>query len=321
MSRGATLWPVAVGIGWRQPHYRQVMEQGADGIDFLEVHTENFIAPGGAARQMLLYAARRHPISLHGVGLGLGSAAGIDWLHLKRVRALTEAVRPAVISEHASFSRVQRHDEAVHAHELLPIPFSARSLALLASHVDTAQQALGRKLLIENLSAYVGWEESHLAEPEFFNALAVKTGCGLLVDLNNLLVNALNRGLDESAAVDACRSWLDEIDAAAVGQFHLAGHARLDGIVIDDHGSPICEPVWTIYRHALSRIGARPTLVEWDNEVPPMAALVAEVDRARQEQEALDRALIAPPPQRPNARKARAAMARRSPLENRHAAE
>lgn len=315
------LWPVAVGIGWRQPHYREVMAQGAEGIDFLEVHTENFVASGGIARQMLIDAARRHPVSLHGVGLGLGSAAGIDWLHLKRVRSLAEAVRPAVISEHACFSRVQRHDEAVHAHELLPIPFSARSLSLLASHVDTVQQALGRQLLIENLSAYVGWRESHLREPEFFNALAAKTGCGLLVDLNNLLVNALNQGLDEAAAEAACKTWLDEIDPASVGQYHLAGHARLDGIVIDDHGGLVCETVWSLYRHALTRIGARPTLIEWDNDIPPLATLVAEADRARREQGAFGRALIAPPPARPNSRKARLASVRPLPMEKRHAVE
>ncbi|OWQ92326.1 hypothetical protein CDN99_07330 [Roseateles aquatilis] len=278
------------------------MERGAPGVDFLEVHTENFVAPGGASRQMLLDAARRHPVSLHGVGLGLGSAVGIDWSHLKRVRELVDAVRPALVSEHACFSRVQRHHEAMHAHELLPIPFSADSLALLASQVDTVQQALGRQILIENLSAYVAWDEDAISEPDFFNALAAKTGCGLLLDLNNLLVNALNRGRDAEAAVLDCHAWLDRIDAGAVGQYHLAGHARLGDLVIDDHGSQVGEEAWAIYRHALGRIGARPTLVEWDNNIPSLQKLSSEVARARAEQGTLDRALIAPPPLRLSAR-------------------
>lgn len=321
VSRRAALWPVAVGIGWRPPHYREVTAQGADGIDFLEVHSEHFLAPGGVARQVLLEAACHHPISLHGVGLGLGSAAGIDWLHLGRLRTLIEELRPAVLSEHASFCRVQRHEEARHAHAQLPIPFSARGLALLAAQVDTVQQVLGRQLLIENLAAYVAWEENHLSEPAFLNALADRTGCGLLLDLNNLFVNALNHGLAEAEAVLACQGWLDEIDAAVVGQFHLAGHTRLEGLVVDDHGGPVAEPVWTLYRHALAGIGARPTLIEWDQDLPPLAGLVAEVDRARREQAALGRLLIAPPPPRPNSRKARAAARRRPFPEGRHGAE
>jgi uncharacterized protein (UPF0276 family) len=299
MRAAASLWPVAVGVGWREPHYREVMATGAPGVDFLEVHTENFLAPGGATRQLLRDAALKFPLSLHGVGMSLGSAAGIDLGHLKQVRALVDEVRPGLVSEHAGFSRVRRDQGPMHAHELLPVPFSERGLALLAAQVDTAQQTLGRQILIENLSAYVAWEEDTIREPEFFNRLAAATGCGLLLDLNNLHVNALNRGLDEDAAVCDCTAWLDGIDAGAVGQYHLAGHARVDGMVLDHHGGRVAEATWSIYRHALGRIGARPTLIEWDAEPPVLSTLAGEAARARREQGAFERELIAPPPARP----------------------
>ena len=299
MRRGAALWPVAVGIGWRQPHYREVMARGALDLDFLEVHTEDFLAPGGANRQLLLDAACRFPISLHGVGLGLGSAAGIDARHLARVRSLVDAVKPAAVSEHAAFTRARHRHALVHAHAPLPLPLSARGLSLLASQVDAAQQGLGRQILIENLSAYVAWDEDAIREVDFFNALAARTGCGLLLDLNSLFVNALNRGLDAETALRDGLAWLDDVEPTAVGQYHVSGHAQLDGMTVADHGGAIGEDVWSLYRHALTRIGARPTLVEWDKGVPPLPSLCEEVARARREQAALDRELIAPPPPRP----------------------
>lgn len=303
MRRGAALWPVAVGIGWRQPHYREVMARGALDLDFLEVHTEHFLAPGGANRQLLLDASGRFPISLHGVGLGLGSAAGIDTRHLQRVRSLMDAIKPASVSEHAAFTRARHGHGVVHAHEQLPLPLSPRGLSLLASQVDAAQQCLGRQILIENVSAYLAWEEDGEAEAirevDFFNALAAQTGCGLLLDLNSLFVNALNRGLDAEAALHECLAWLDGVEPTAVGQYHVSGHASLEGMTIADHGGAIGEDVWSLYRHALTQIGARPTLIEWDKGLPPLASLCEEVARARREQAALDRELIAPPPPRP----------------------
>ncbi|WP_431103317.1 multinuclear nonheme iron-dependent oxidase [Roseateles noduli] len=302
MKRGSTLWPVAVGIGWRQPHYREVMAHSALDLDFLEVHTENFLAPGGAGRQLLLDAARRCPVSLHGVGLGLGSAVGVDYRHLQRVRALIEAVKPAVVSEHAGFTRVRHRHGIVHAHQPLPVPLSPRGLARLVSQVDAVQQGLGRQILIENLGAHVGWDEDVISEPDFLNALAERTGCGLLLDLNSVFVHALNRGLDDEAALRAGLGWLDGVEPAAVGQYHVSGHSRVDGLVFADHGSAVGEAVWSLYSHALTHIGARPTLIEWDNALPPLTALCGEVARARREQAALDRELIAPPPPRPSSR-------------------
>jgi len=302
MRRGATLWPVAVGIGWRQPHYREVMARGPLDLDFLEVPTEDFLAPGVARRQLLLDAARRFPISLHGTGLGLGSAAGVDVRHLQRVRALVEAVKPAAVSEHAGFARARHGLATVHAHEQLPVPFSARGLSLLASQVDTVQQCLGRQILVENLGAYLAWEEDTIRETDFFNALADGTGCGLLLDLTSLFVNALNRGRDEEAALRESLAWLDGVDASAVGQYHLSGHSRAAGMVVADHGGDVGEPVWALYRHALARIGARPTLIERDHALPALAVLCEEVARARTAQSAFDREHIAPPPPRPSSR-------------------
>ncbi len=326
------LKPTSVGVGWRQRHYREVME-AADvdpagdgpsrspaglrpvlGADFLEVHTENFLAPGGAARQMLLEASARHPISLHGVGLGLGSACGLDARHLRRVRELADLVRPALMSEHACFSRALWQGQVMHAQDLLPLPFSAASLALLADQVQRAQDVLGRRLLIENLSACVAWADDHIPEPEFFNLLAQRAGCGLLLDLNNLVVNALNgvvpaegaaldgrgQALDagaagvrpdaptgaqredaEATALQSACAWVDAIDPAIVGEIHLAGHLERDGLVIDDHGSRVCAQVWRLDAHALRQIGPRPTLIEWDNDVPAWSVLMQEVAQAR----------------------------------------
>lgn len=304
MRPGAALWPVAVGVSWRQPHYREVMAGGPLDLDFLEVHAEDFLAPGGASRQLLVEASRRWPISLHGVGLGLGSAAGIDLEQLQRLRALADAVKPGLVSEHAGFTRVRQSRGIVHAHERLPLPFSAAGLSLLASQVDVAQQTLGRQILIENLGAYVCWEEDSLREPEFLNALAARTGCGLLVDLGTLLVNALNRGRDQETALRDCVAWLDDLEPSTVGQYHLSGHSRWEGMVVDGHGHCVDDTVWALYDHALMRLGARPTLIEWEHDTPTLARLCEEVARARRAQAALDRELIAPPPPRPSSRRA-----------------
>lgn len=302
MRSGAPLWPVAVGVAWRQPHYQEVMVRGAPGIDFLEVLTEDFLSPGGAARQLLLDAARRFPVSLHGAGLGLGSAVGIDGGHLRQVRELVDAVRPGAVSEYACFNRVHRPGAPIHLHARLPIPFSERSLSLLADHVDTAQEALGRQILIEPIAACLAWDEDTLSEPAFFNALARRTGCGVLVNLDSLVVTAINRGHRDEAIVRAGIAWLDEIDPAVVGQYHLAGHAQAQGVALGGQGDPVGEDVWSLYRHALGRIGARPTVIDRGRPAPPLATLTEEVARARREQQAFDREVIAPPPPRQDRR-------------------
>lgn len=267
-----------VGIGWRQPHYEALLERRPD-LGFIEVHSENFFADGGATLALLDAGREAYPVSLHGVGLALGSAAGLDDWHLDRLARLAERVQPDWVSDHACFARV---GSGLHAADLLPIPFTDESLALMLRHVDQVQQRLGRRLLVENISAYVGWAGDTLAEPEFFNELTRRSGCGLLLDVNNLVVNARNAGLAPDAAAQEAVRWIDAIRPGSVGEVHLAGHCeRADGLVIDDHGSRVRDEVWAVYAHALRRLGPLPTLIEWDTAVPELDVLLAEAGRAR----------------------------------------
>lgn len=267
-----------VGIGWRQPHYESLLA-ARPALGFIEVHSENFFADGGISLAVLDAGREAYPVSLHGVGLALGSAAGLDDAHLAQLARLVQRVQPDWVSDHACFARV---GSGLHAADLLPIPFNDESLAVMVQHVDQVQQRLGRRLLVENLSAYVGWQGDTLAEPEFFNALTSRTGCGLLLDVNNLFVNARNDGLAPAAAAREAMRWVDAIRVGSVGEIHLAGHCeRDDGWVIDDHGSRVRDEVWQVYAHARQRFGAVPTLIEWDTDVPELDVLLAEAERAR----------------------------------------
>jgi uncharacterized protein len=267
-----------VGIGLRQPHYDAVLGQPPR-LGFVEVHSENFFADGGAALAVL-HAARAHwPVSLHGVGLSLGSAAGLDDWHLQRLARLVQRIEPVRVSDHASFARAPRQSGAapVHANDLLPVAFTEAALDIMVANVQRVQERLRRPILVENLSAYLHWADDALPEPAFFNALARRSGGGLRLDLNNLVVNALNDGVDEVAA--AC-AWVDAIDPAIVGEIHLAGYHDAGDIVIDDHGSRVHDNVWQVYRHALQRLGPRPTLIEWDTALPELAVLLDEAASA-----------------------------------------
>lgn len=281
----------AVGIGWRHPHYGELLER-QPALAFLEVHSENFFAPGGAALAVLEQGRSRYPISLHGVGLSLGSAVGLDAWHLDQLARLVQRVDPVRISDHACFARGMFQGQAVHAADLLPIPFTTEALDLLCAHVGQVQDRLQRVFMVENLSAYLRWNASDgervWVETEFLTKLARRTGCQLLVDVNNIYVNALNAQTRFGAAVDplqSCRDWLDAIPADVVGELHLAGHCHVSDehgdIVIDDHGSRVCDAVWTLYRHAVARFGAVPTLIEWDTDVPALDVLLDEAARAR----------------------------------------
>ena len=279
-----------VGIGLRQPHYAQALDERPP-LAFVEVHSENFFGDGGAALAVLEAARERWPLSLHGVGLSLGSAAGLDEMHLDRLARLVARVDPVRVSDHASFARAPRQagQAAVHANDLLPIAFNPASLDILVRNVQQVQERLRRPLLVENLSAYLHWADDTLAEPEFFNQLVRRSGCGLLLDVNNLVVNELNAlrdGEAEGAAVARACRWIDAVDAAAVGEIHLAGHAdgrAAGGLVIDDHGSRVQAATWQVFRHAVRRLGARPTLVEWDTDLPPLQVLLGEAARAEAE--------------------------------------
>jgi uncharacterized protein (UPF0276 family) len=269
-----------IGIGWRQPHYEALMRQRPP-LDFLEVHSENFFADGGAALAVLDGARRHYEISLHGVGLSLGSADGLDRRHLERLARLVERVQPLRVSDHAAFARIAGPGPGLHANDLLPIAFSEASLALMVAHVQQVQERLKRPMLVENLSAYLAWDDDELAEPEFFNELTRRSGCGLLLDVNNLVVNARNGGADKPAAAERACAWIDALRPGCVGEIHLAGHAELPGIVIDDHGSRVSAEVWRVHAHALRRCGPAPSLIEWDTDVPALDVLLDEVRLAR----------------------------------------
>jgi uncharacterized protein (UPF0276 family) len=269
--------PAQAGIGLRFPHHRAVAET-RPAIAWLEVHTENYM--GGGATPAWLDAIRRdYPISCHGVGLSLGSAEGLDCDHLARIGGAVERFAPALVSEHLSWSVAG----GTYLPDLLPLPLTEEALAVVCRNVDAAQAFLGRRILVENPSSYLRYRHSAIPEWEFLAAVAARTGCGILCDVNNIYVSAQNHGWDAAA-------YLAALPAPAIGEIHLAGHAvrRLDDgtiLRIDDHGSRVAPAVWTLYAAALDRFGAVPTLIEWDTDIPPLATLL---DEARHAQALLD---------------------------------
>jgi uncharacterized protein len=280
--------PSRAGIGWRHAHYQDLLEAKPT-LGFIEVHSENFFGAGGAALAVLDQGRAAYPLSLHGVGLGLGSAVGLDAWHLGKLARLVERTEPWLVSDHACFARGASH----HASDLLPVPFNAVSLDVMCSHVQQVQGRLKRPIAVENISAYFSWQveasdgDAAMDEPTFLTTVSARTGCGLLIDVNNIYVNALNqrRGARFEAsvsAVDVCRAWLNTIPPAAVAEIHLAGHVDCGDIVIDDHGSRTCEAVWDLYAHAIARFGPVPTLIEWDTDVPALDVLLSEAARADQ---------------------------------------
>ena len=269
----------SVGIGWRQPHYGELIER-RPALGFVEVHSENFFGDGGAALAVLERGRAQYDVSLHGVGLALGSAVGLDAWHLERLAALVERIEPVRVSDHACFARAPLRigQPPVHGADLLPIAFTRESLDVMAHNVEQVQQRLRRPIAVENLSAYLRWADDAIDEAQFFNELARRTGCGVLLDLNNLVVNALNEGIDPVA--HACR-FVDAIEPRHVAEIHLAGFNAGGPVVIDDHGCRVHEPVWQALRHAVQRLGARPTLIEWDTDIPSLDVLLDEARRAQ----------------------------------------
>ncbi|AXF84381.1 hypothetical protein DTO96_100084 [Ephemeroptericola cinctiostellae] len=257
-----------VGIGLRAPHYRDFLEHKPK-VDWLEVHSENYLGDGGWDVHVLTTLAQDYPISLHGVGMGLGSAQGFSMAHVARVKALVNRIQPILVSEHLCWGAIQGQV----LNDLLPLPYTEEALDVVVRHVDMVQNALGRSVLIENLSAYVQFKHSVMSEIEFLNELVARTGCGVLLDVNNLYVNQLNHG---HSAVQA----IAQVNAAAVGEIHLAGHCVTDGVVIDHHGDRVADAVWDLYQCALNHTGVMPTLIEWDTDVPELSVLLAEAEVA-----------------------------------------
>lgn len=265
--------PCSAGIGLRAPHTRELLARRPK-VGWVEVHSENFFG-GGAPLATLLQVRAHYPVSLHGVGMGLASADALDPKHLSALRRLCDAVEPAVVSEHLSWNRA---NGAVF-NDLLPFPYTPEALDHVAAKVQQAQDALGRTLLLENLSAYLTFPQSHMTEGEFLAALARRTGCGLLVDLQNLHVNTVNLDTDALAHLDA-------LPPDRVLEYHLAGASPQEGILVDTHDAPVDEATWALYAQALERIGPRPTLIEWDQDLPHLPVLLSEAQKAQRRLEA-----------------------------------
>jgi uncharacterized protein len=264
--------PVKAGIGLRFQHHQAVLDTAPD-VAWMEIHTENYM--GGGTPVRYLDAIRRdYPISLHGVGLSLGSAEGLDPAHLERIRRVAERVEPALMSEHIAWSIAN----GTYLADLLPLPMTEEALAVVCRHVDQVQNYLKRQILVENPSTYLRFQHSSIPEWEFMAAVAARTGCGILCDVNNIYVSAHNHDWNASA-------YLAALPPAVIGEIHLAGHSVRslpDGstLRIDDHGSHVIAQVWALYREALARFGPVPTLIEWDTDVPPLHVLLGEADCA-----------------------------------------
>lgn len=269
-----------VGVGLRHPHIKEALQGNSD-IDFVEIHTENFFSRGGGLTRVLSDIADKYPVSLHSTAMGLASSSGIPDSYFKRVVAVAEISQPFLMSDHVCFAWGQVNGLPTHAGDLLPIPFNEETLALLSENLDRVQQQLGRQLLMENLSAYLTLPGSTMTEVEFLNELVDKTNCGLLVDLNNLLVNAKNAQAED--VLGSAKQWLTEIPKTAVGEIHLAGHSSVKhhGMVIDDHSEMVSQDCWLLFKHANQLFGAKPTLIEWDNNLPDWQVLVKEAEKAR----------------------------------------
>lgn len=262
-----------VGIGLRHPHYQEVLDTDLE-LGWLEVHPENYFG-GGINRHFLSEARKKYDLSLHAVGLSLGSDQEVSEEHLRSFKELIDIYQPFNISDHASWSASGN----AHLNDLLPLPYTQESLDKLARNIERTQEFFGRKILVENPSTYLAFKGNEMHEDEFMNALAEMTGCGILLDLNNIYVQAHNHGYD-------AWSYIDTIDGRHVGEMHLAGHTEKELgddeiILVDTHSKPVKGDVWDLYKHAVQQIGVKPTLIEWDLDIPSLETLVAEADKAR----------------------------------------
>lgn len=266
MVRTNTVLPLPrrAGIGLRAPHYREILAT-LPCIGWMEVHSENYFGAGGQPLHFLEAIRAHYPISLHGVGMSLGSADGIDYQHLRRLDQLIRRIEPAVVSDHLCWSAIG----GAHLNDLLPLPYTEEALAVVCSHIVQVQDILGRQILVENVSSYLEFAHSCIAEWDFVTAVAQRTGCGLVLDVNNIYVSAVNHGFDP-------RQYLRAIPTSAVQEIHLAGFDEGEFCLVDTHGKTVSGEVWALYRDALARFGAAPTLIEWDTDLPALEVLLAE---------------------------------------------
>ncbi len=265
--------PAAPGVGYKAQHFADITADPAP-VEWLEIHAENYMGDGGRPIAQLRHLAERFAVSAHGIGLSIGGAAPLDRAHLARLKHLCDWLQPVSFSEHLAWSTHDSH----FLNDLLPLPYTSATLTRVADHIDEVQETLGRRMLLENPSSYLAFAESTMEETEFLQEIARRTGCGLLLDVNNVFVSATNLGLDPCAYIEA-------FPLGLVGEIHLGGHdedADDHGaaLLIDSHGREVADPVWALLEHVLDRTGPRPVLVEWDNNIPQWPALAAEARRA-----------------------------------------
>uniref|UniRef100_UPI003B51BE25 MNIO family bufferin maturase n=1 Tax=Roseovarius indicus TaxID=540747 RepID=UPI003B51BE25 len=265
--------PAGPGVGYKPQHFRDITTDAAP-VTWLEIHAENYMGDGGRPLAQLRRLAERFLISVHGVGLSIGGEGRLDPDHLARLRKLCDWLQPASFSEHLAWSTHDSH----FLNDLLPLPYTAATLTRVACHIDEVQETLGRPMLLENPSSYLAFDDSTYAEPDFLNELARRTGCGLLLDVNNVFVSAINLNMDP-------RDYIDAFPLDRVGEIHLGGHDEDEDdhgapLLIDSHGREVADPVWALLDHTLDLSGPRPLLIEWDTDVPDWPTLAAEARRA-----------------------------------------
>ncbi|SHI77611.1 hypothetical protein SAMN05444000_10329 [Shimia gijangensis] len=265
--------PNAPGVGYKPQHFQNIMGDPGH-VTWLEVHAENYMGAGGRPLAQLRLLAERFPVSVHGVGLSIGGEGPLDADHLTRLKHLVDWLNPTVFSEHLAWSS----HESAFLNDLLPLPYTNDTLSRVADHIDQLQDTVGRQMMLENPSSYLAFAESTWSEPDFLREVAKRTGCGLLLDVNNVFVSATNLNYDP-------RSYINDYPLELVGEIHLGGHDEDTDdhgapLLIDSHGKPVVDPVWALLDHTLSLSGPRPILIEWDNDVPEWPELDAEAERA-----------------------------------------
>lgn len=260
------------GIGLRTPHHAELLAK-RPGVAWVEVHSENFFADGGKTIQTLDEVCKLYPISLHGVGLSLGSYDELNWQHLKKLRELINRINPCLVSEHLSWSSIHGR----YLNDLLPLPYTQEALDHLVLRIQQVQDYLKRQILIENISAYVCYPESEMPEYEFLRQVALKSGCGILLDINNLYVNSRNLGVDTNA-------YLNAMPTESIQEFHLAGFTSttidMNEVLVDSHNRAVMPAVWDLYREAITILGRKPTIIEWDTDLPSLDTLCLEASKA-----------------------------------------
>lgn len=261
--------PAQAGIGIRHVHFREMLER-LPAVGWLEAHSENYFGDGGQPLLYLEQLRTHYPLSLHGVGMAVGSATPLDETHLRKLKTLCDRFEPGLVSEHLCWGRVGEY----HLNELLPLPYTEEALAHVSARIGQVQDYIGRRILIENLSSYLEYEHSTIPEWDFLVETARRSGCGILLDVNNIYVNACNFDFDP-------RAYIDAIPADLVGEIHLAGFEKKDGLLIDTHSRKVCDDVWDLYAHAIRRIGACPSLIEWDADIPALDVLLDEASKAQ----------------------------------------